>query len=164
MRGLFLLACVLSMSAAGAESQSGFWCWDADEILVFVEEDTVRIQHLSALYNCCPEPITYEVHAGDATIFVVEHTLSPCNCDCCANLEVLLTEVPAGPWNILFSWFDLERGEWVEEIRQVVVPDVGQGYEPVLAGQIYSGCLEATGVPEAAELGTTWGTVKSLFR
>jgi hypothetical protein len=75
-----------------------------------------------------------------------------------------LADVPAGPWNIVFRWDDMERGAWVEEVLQILVPDVGQRFAPSQAGKTYSGCLQATGLPESTDFGMTWGTVKTLFR
>jgi hypothetical protein len=147
MRGLVLFLIVLSATTAVAQAE--FWCWDADQILAEVEADTVRIRHLAALYNCCPDPVTYDVAVGDATIFVEEHTQSPCDCDCCMDLEVLLVDVPPGPWNILFRWFDLEIWEWTDEVLQIVVPDVGQALGPIVAELSRSDCLESVGAPLA---------------
>jgi hypothetical protein len=158
MRGLILAFCALSATATAAQSE--FWCWDADEILADVVADTVRIRHLAALYNCCPEPITYDVLVGDATIFVEEHTESICDCDCCSNLEVVLADVPPGPWNILFRWFDLETGEWTDEILEIVVPDVGQPLDPVVAGQSWSECIGALDAPATGGDSTGPGTVR----
>ena len=160
MRGLIVALYLLVASTAAAQSE--FWCWDADEIRAEVKGGSVRIQHVAALYNCCPEPITYEILVGAATILVEEHTLAPCDCDCCANLEVTLEDVPPGPWNILFRWFDLESLEWVEEILLIVVPDVGQALEPVVAGQSYSGCLEASHISDALSNPVGSWTIKAL--
>ena len=64
-RWLRLLLCLaLPLSAA---AQDEFWCWDADVVEVVAHGDMVRIYHLAALLNCCPEPITFDVHIGDAT-------------------------------------------------------------------------------------------------
>ncbi|MBU1949660.1 MAG: hypothetical protein KJ927_13190 [Candidatus Eisenbacteria bacterium] len=89
---LILALCVVSSVAAGAHDE--FWCWDADEILAEIDGGRVTIQHLSDLINCCPDPITYDVSVGDATIMVEEHSLSMCYCLCCFNLSVTLEEVP----------------------------------------------------------------------
>ena len=157
-----LLACVLLLSAPAAQAQ--FWCWDADEIEAEVDGDTVRLYHLSALLNCCPDPITYEILVGDATVLVVEHSESPCNCDCCYNLEVTLGEFPAGPWNILYRWFDIEIGDWAERSLQIEIPDLGQGYVPFVAGQTISGCLETAGLLEPVQRILTWGAIKTHYR
>lgn len=158
MRGFILALCLLWATTAVAQGE--FWCWDADEILAHVEGDTVRIQHLAALYNCCPEPITYDVQVGDATIFIQEFTQSPCDCDCCTKTELILAEVPAGPWNILFRWFDLEIYDWTEEVIQIEVPDVGQGYEPVIAAHTWGGCIETSHVPDLDDVG--FGAIRVL--
>ena len=149
MRTLILTFCCLLLSSTVAWGQ--FWCWDMDDIRASVDADTLRISHYTALYNTCPDPIEYEVHVGSATIFVIEHTEWLCDSHCCADLEVTLANVPAGPWNIHFEWFDFEIYDWTHEVLMVEVPDVGQGYEPVVIDQYYSGCLEANGAPETID-------------
>ena len=162
MRTFLVCLCVLFPVAATAQAE--FWCWDADEILAYVEGDTVRIQHLAALLNCCPEPISYEIEVGDATIFVEEHSLYVCDCNCCSNLEVTVEDVPPGQWNILYRWFDVESWEWTERVVEITVPDVGQPLQPAIVAQVYSGCLEGTNVPEERGPCASWGSVKTMFR
>ncbi|MBU1699735.1 MAG: hypothetical protein KJ970_19225 [Candidatus Eisenbacteria bacterium] len=163
---LILALCVVSSVAAGAHDE--FWCWDADEILAEIDGGRVTIQHLSDLINCCPDPITYDVSVGDATIMVEEHSLSMCYCLCCFNLSVTLEEVPPGPWNLLYRWFDIEADDWTERVLQIDVPDVGQGYEPVVALQNTEGCLESASAPgegqEPEPMSTRWGTIKAMYR
>lgn len=164
MRTFSLLVCFLTSLTVAAQGQP-FWCWDADEVTAEVEGSTVYLQHLAALLNCCPEPITYEIDVGDATIMVVERSESPCDCECCFNLGVTLEGVPAGAWNILYRWFDWEIFDWAERVLQIEVPDLGQGYVPVLADQQSFGCLETASAPvEPPTESATWGNVKARYR
>jgi hypothetical protein len=146
MRALILLiVCALLPSVAAAQD---FWCWNADEVRAYVDGDQVRLSHLAALLNCCPDPITYDVHVGDVTIFIEERSESPCDCDCCYNLEVALDDVPPGPWILRYRWFDTEIRDWTEQVLQIYVPDVGQPFDTYVAGQNSYGCLDAAPVPE----------------
>ena len=156
MRLLLIASCLLLPLAAHAQEQ---WCWNADLVYAEVHADSVRVVHLNALINCCPDPITFEFEVGDATILIEEHSLDVCDCYCCYHLDVTLGDVPPGPWNILYRWFDVEIWEWEERILQVVVPDVGQPLEPFLARQFSHGCLEEAEIPHP----TSWGTIKALY-
>jgi hypothetical protein len=162
MRALALIVCLALPLTAVAQDE--FWCWDADEIVAEVCGDTVHLFHHAALLNCCPDPITHEGVVGDATIFVVEHSQSPCDCDCCYNVHVTLDDVPAGPWNVLYRWFDIEIWDWTERVLQIVVPDLGQGYEPYVAREASSGCLDSSDVPESSEAAVSWGVIKTLYQ
>jgi hypothetical protein len=164
MRGPSLLLGILLLIGQVTPARAQFWCWEADEVIADTEDDIVRIQHLAALYNCCPDPVTYNIEVGDATILVEEYTLAPCNCDCCMDLEVVLVDVPAGPWNILFRWFDLESGQWTGVILEVIIPDVGQQSGPFLAETARTDCLEASSVPDLSDAPLTWGYVKAMYR
>jgi hypothetical protein len=159
MRVLALIVCLaLPLTAA---AQDPFWCWDADEILAEVCGDTVLLFHEGALLNCCPDPITHVIEVGDATILVEEHSLDPCDCECCYEVHTAIADVPPGPWNILYRWFDIEIWDWTERVIQIVVPDVGQGYEPYVARETNSGCLESSEAPPDV---ASWGVIKVLYR
>lgn len=162
MRTLVLLLCVLLPLTAGAQEE--FWCWDADQVLAFVDSSSVRVLHLAALLNCCPDPITYEVEIGDATIFVEENSMSPCDCDCCYNLEMTLEDVPPGEWNLLYRWFDIEIWDWTERVLEITVPDVGQSPGPILGDQRHSECLDVSEVPDPSARRISWGTMKARYQ
>lgn len=161
MRAVLFIACFLL--AGPALGQGEFWCWNADLIQARVNGHTVDLQHLAALYNCCPDPITYDITVGDATIMIEEHAVAPCDCNCCMDLELVLANVPPGPWVILFRWFDLEVEDWIEEYLEITVPDVGQGPGPVVTEQSGSGCLSLSGMLDTLALPRTWGAVKALY-
>ena len=116
---------LITLTATPA-AQHEFWCWDADVVQAEVAGDTVCIEHSANLINCCPDPITWTVEIGDASILVEEHSQSLCFCLCCYDLSLTLTDVPAGPWNLVYRWFDTEADAWTERILEIVVPDVGQ--------------------------------------
>jgi hypothetical protein len=160
MRTLLIAALLALPLVAVAE----YWCWDGDFFELELVDADLQITHFADLINCCPDPITFEVHVGDATIFVVEHWEDPCDCECCTDIKVTLLDVPAGPWIINYSWFDIEIWDWTFESFQVEVPDLGQGYVPEL-GEIWdSDCLDPTGLPGSPELPICWSSVKVLYR
>ena len=159
-----LLAGIVLVVVLPSVAQAQFWCWDADEVIAEVEGDVVRIQHLAALYNYCPDPITYDIEVGDATILIVENTQFPCDYECCYDLELTVSNMPPGPWNLLFQWFEVETWQWTERILEIIIPDVGQEPEPVLKESSRSDCLEPSAVPELPEALLTWGFVKTMYR
>ena len=162
MRTLILFVCVLLPLTAAAQDE--LWCWDSDEIVADVEGDKVHLRHLAALLNCCPDPITFDIEVGDATIMVVENSEQPCDSNCCYNLKVTIEDVPPGPWNILYRWFDIEIWEWTELVLQIEVPDLGQPLEPFVAERWNSGCMEVQGLREPSLTSLTWGEVKTSYR
>ena len=53
----------------------------------------------------------------------------------------------------------------LDALAQIEVPDLGQGYVPVLAGQQSFGCLETAGAPEDPPANRdTWGRIKAGYR
>lgn len=162
MRALALIVCLVVPVVAAAQEE--FWCWDADEITADVCGDTLHLSHYAALLNCCPDPITYIIEAGDATILVEEHSLSVCDCDCCYDVKVVVADVPPGPWQVLYRWFDIEIWDWTERVLEIEVPDVGQGLEPYAARVTDSDCLETSYAPGWAQAPVSWGVVKTHYR
>jgi hypothetical protein len=164
MRSLLVFVLALACSAAPAAAWEYLWCFEADEIRVEVDGATVTVFHDAALYNCCPEPILYDVEFGDATLLVVEHTLveAPCDCFCCFDLAVEIPDAPPGPWQVMFRWFDLESGDWVDWHGGIEVPDVGQSSGPGDETVLNSGCVDTSGVSPSERL--DWSTVKSCYR
>ncbi|MBU0741253.1 hypothetical protein KKG45_03905 [bacterium] len=168
MRSLLLWLFVLACFATTAAANEYLWCFNADEVRAEVDPATaeVTVSHAAALYNCCPDPITYDVQFGDETLFVVEHVAAdpPCDCNCCFDLGVKIHDVPPGLWWIGFSWRDEETGEWIEWHGEIVVPDMGQGYAGGEIEPESSGCLSATAVEEPASEQLTWSALKTCYR
>jgi hypothetical protein len=162
MRALVLFICVFLPVSASAQDE--FWCWDADEIVADVVGSTVHLHHLAALLNCCPDPITFDIEVGDATIMVVERSEDPCDCQCCYNLKVTIEDVPPGPWNVLYRWWDFEIWDWTERVIQIEVPDLGQSLEPYVADRWASGCMETAGLKEPLVAPMTWGEIRVIYR
>lgn len=162
MRVAVVLVCFLLPLNVAAQDE--FWCWDADEVEVTVDGDIVRILHHAALLNCCPDPITFDVHVGDASILVEQQSMYLCDCDCCWDLSMSLDDVPPGPWNLIYRWFDLEIWDWTELVFQIEVPDVDQPLSPYVSAQDREGCLETTSTPEFPVPECTWSVMKGLYR
>jgi len=169
MRSLFLITCLLTFLLPTVAAADHHWCVGEDEVYVEVDPISadVLVFHDSALYNCCPDPITYEVHFGDATLFIVEHVAAdpPCDCNCCMNLGVTIPDAQPGPWQVTFSWLDEETQVWTYWYGQITVPDVGQGYVPGDPVTTSSGCLDTTGMEEDPESqDSTWSAIKAIYR
>ncbi len=160
MRYLLITVCLTIPLSAAAQH----WCWDADLFEVEVIDADVQIYHYADLINCCPDPITFDVEVGDATIFVQENWEDLCDCYCCFDLKATLEDVPAGSWILRYTWFDYESYGWTVENFEIEVPDLGQGYVPSVGEILDSGCLDATSIPEGPEPPSSWSLLKVLYR
>lgn len=142
-------------------------CVDADELRLGVDPITgsVLLQHVAAMYNCCPEPILYDVEANGGTLTVVERVLeeTPCDCICCFDLEVVVADVPPGDWAVVFRWLDEESASWRELTGSVSVPATDRDVAPHAELAAPPACLTSTGVEPASPTGA-WGLVKTIYR
>ena len=83
---------VASLLAGPALGQGYLWCWDGDEVFVEVEGTSVTVHHLSAVYNCCLNPMEYTVFWEDGQL-VIEETeilVNACWCICCSRSRSVL--------------------------------------------------------------------------
>ncbi len=168
MRSILSVLFTLTLFVAPATADDYLWCNGTDEVRVEIDPATsdLHLFHDGAQYNCCPEPITYEVHFGDATLFIVEHVAAdpPCDCNCCFDLGVTIPDAQPGPWQVTFSWLDEETHVWIDWHGQITVPDVGQGFVHGAPVSANSGCLDTTGVPTEPEpRSTTWSDIKAIY-
>lgn len=174
MYAVRLMICVLPLLLCSwAVSAQDLWCYDADEVYAHVEGSTVTVYHDAALYNCCPDPFAYTVICEENTILVeeIEILTEPCYCVCCHNLWMMLEDVPAGDYLLLFSWYDYEAFEYRQQELELTVPDVGQGGLFAAGPVSIPSCIEASSVPgeggpDDAPDSTvaSWGTLKLLYR
>jgi hypothetical protein len=162
MRSFLPVMLLIATIVAPAVADEYLWCIDEDVVSAEVDPVTavITIFHDAALYNCCPDPISYDVQFGAMTFFVVEQVAAdpPCDCDCCYDLAARIIGASPGDWFITFSWLNLETGVWLQWHGGVVVPNVGQE----LSGEVEivnSGCLSSIDVAQS-----TWGALKSLYR
>ena len=170
--GSLLLGCIL---LAPANAQVGI-C--DDDVYAEIDGSTVRLYHDGSEYNCCPDHFDYDVDISAELILVTEHEvlLEPCDCICCFDLGVEIEDVPAGTYNLIFSWIDYGTYEWLEWPLQVTVPDIGQGGLLIVGAVLQSDCYwETTSVTEppgdpAAEPSLeprrfgSWTQIKTLYR
>lgn len=165
MRALLLLTTLLALATPAAAQWDGFWCRDADEITVGIHGQALMVTHAAALYNCCPDPLHYDLSLDGTTVVMTETTLeeSPCDCDCCFDLFAVITGVPETAVDLRFRWYDFESAGWVE--RTVPLP-VGFGGAvdgpPAVEAQARSECLTDTGI--AGEPTLDWSTLKRRYR
>jgi hypothetical protein len=113
------------------------WCWGQDYFRTSVETGVVTIIHESALYNCCPDSIVYAIAQDANQISVVETEVVsiPCACLCCYSLPVAVGPLPAGQYQIDFSWHD-ETGAR-HAYLDVTVPEWGgRGTAPHLRASV----------------------------
>jgi len=165
--GLALLACLLLAGAASAQ-----WMECDDTVYTEIDGNSLTVHHHGALYNCCPDPFSYAVVQEDNQILVTETEIlsNPCFCICCFDLSVTIEDLAPGTYDLVFTWYDYESSEWLEVVLNVVVPDMGQPWAPVVASTYLSDCYhEPTAVPDdpgnaAPPKLRTWGLIKALYR
>ncbi|MDO9171614.1 MAG: hypothetical protein Q7W29_07280 [bacterium] len=164
---LRLLTILLLILPAAIGRAGGPWCTDTDGLRLDVAPATgaVMLAHTGAMYNCCPEPILYDVAAAAGVLTVTERVLeeSPCDCICCFDLEALVADVPPGDWDVVFRWLDAESGSWRELTGSVTVPAPGRADVPHAEPAAPPECLVSTGVEPPAPMGA-WGLIKSIYR
>ncbi len=159
---VFLLILPATIGHAG-----GLWCTDTDGLRLDVVPATgaVWLTHTGAMYNCCPEPILYDVAAAAGVLTVTERVQeeTPCDCICCFDLEALVTDVPPGDWDVAFRWLDAESGSWRELTGSVTVPASSIPAAPHAGPASDPVCLNATGIDPSAAT-SSWGVIKSNYR
>jgi hypothetical protein len=71
----------------------------------YVEQDKhLRITHINAGFNCCPDSITATITQSGDTIFISEQEQSSaCDCNCLYDLEYEFLRVEAKTWVIRFN-------------------------------------------------------------
>ncbi|MDO9693705.1 MAG: hypothetical protein Q7W56_03180 [Candidatus Latescibacteria bacterium] len=162
-----ILPIALLLAASTTARAYPLWCEDADALEASVDPQTaaVLLTHAGAMYNCCPEPILYDVEASGGTLTVVERVVAetPCDCICCFDLDIVVTDVPPGDWAVVLRWLDEESGSWRELTGSVTVPAPARDVAPHAELAAPPACLTSTGVEPATPSGA-WGLVKAIYR
>lgn len=166
MRACLLLLALTALAApAAATPWDGFWCADADEIIVARHGDGLMVTHLAALYNCCPGPMVYDVAMDGTAVVLTETALeaTPCDCDCCFETITVLVDLPGAATELRFRWFDFESAGWAELTAPLPQPVPGDGDgPPAVDAQALSACLTDTGI--TAPPTVDWSTLKQSYR
>lgn len=151
-----------------AQAQEYLWCYEADAVAFSFnpESNLLTIDHQAAMYNCCPEPVSYLVEEAPGLITVTEIVgeEAPCDCICCFNYKAEVTGFSPGFWTVRFTWRNEEDFQWMTEEYQLVIPGQSDPVGPFLFNKELSNCLEASAVPEDPEPVSRWGAVKSWYR
>lgn len=160
------LSIVLLLASCALGRTIDLWCNDTDALRLAVDPDgTVLLTHAGAMYNCCPEPILYDVALDAGVMTVTERVLeeSPCDCICCFDLKAAVSAVPPGGWTVVLRWLDVESGGWAELVGTIEVPAAGADAVPQAVLSEDPVCISDSGVvpPEATG---TWGSVKARYR
>lgn len=101
MRVIFVIGLMLCVSAGAVYSSEP--CTDTIYAKVF--DDTVKVFHDGAFYNCCAV-IAFEFEIGDTSIDIMETETfpqGPCYCMCCFDLSLSISSVPPGAYWV-FVW------------------------------------------------------------
>jgi len=117
------------------------WPCGEDEFVFTVEGDSLHAVHLNATYNCCPEDIIVCLQMHGDTIRLIEEEIlpTPCDCDCCYNVESEVVNLAPGVYTLIYEWYDYETWEMRYYDAQIVVPDPDQ---PRVVDISSFGCLD----------------------
>jgi hypothetical protein len=98
--------------AAEADQDQYPWC-GGDEIEITVEDNTIRILHRNATYNCCPDDIrvTLSVQGNELRLTEEEVLTTPCDCLCCYDVASAVADLLPGTYLVQYCWHDYETGE-----------------------------------------------------
>ena len=65
---------------------------------------TLRMLHVNAGFNCCPEEFGMDVRLEGEVITVTESEVGPnCRCNCLYDLDILIEHVPAASYRVVFE-------------------------------------------------------------
>jgi len=150
-----------------AQAQEDLWCFLVDDFsLEFDLENNLTLNHLAAMHNCCPDPVTWEMEQSPGLIAITEviGEEEPCDCICCFDLSVQVTGLSPGLWTVQYHWFDFEGLAWLNREFQVIVPaSSAEDVAELINGNI-SDCRELSFVPDPQYPIRSWGAVKSWYR
>ena len=86
-RATVLLALLSALLPVAGYAQEYLWCFDEDLITFQLQPDPIHliIDHHAAMYNCCPEPVSWDVTMESGVIDITENVgvETPCDCICC---------------------------------------------------------------------------------
>ena len=163
-------ACCLLVFLAGASpaiAQEYLWCYNEDSVSFALDPaiPQLTIEHRAAMYNCCPEPVSYQVELGEGILTVTEIVGAdpPCDCICCFNLKAEVTGLPSGLWTVRFTWLNEEDWQWLTEETQLVVPGPTEMAPAVQVDHEISDCLDVSAVPDQPA-DPSWDAVKAWYR
>ncbi len=152
-----LLLAVLPVSEAGAQT--------CDEIVTIeVTPGTISMQHDQALFNCCAWLDIEAVQSPGLVEFFEREMFNegPCYCLCCFDASAIQSGIEPGEYTVRV-WKALNNldGTWTMVLAyegEVVVT----GYSTPQFHSAYVPCAQST--VEGPDLGTSWGTIKALYR
>lgn len=162
MRAIVPVLVLLLAGGAAADH----WCLDADVITAEPREGGIQVKHLAAFYNCCPDPIVYDLTVEGDVLILTETALeeTPCDCLCCFDLRIFVAGVAPGDWTLRFRWYDLEAFEWTSRDVAVTVPPAAADGEPAIGETTNSGCLAQVGIGGPESSYGSWGGLKARYR
>jgi len=101
-----------------------WWPCGEDEIVLTVEGDSLHVLHRNATYNCCPDDIVISLLVeGTLLMFTEEEILTtPCDCDCCYDVEATVVDLAPGEYTVEFCWQDYETGGERCYVENIVIP------------------------------------------
>lgn len=150
MRTILLAILMLGGFLIGTGAARDYpWCSRLDDVFARVEGGDLVLHHLLATYNCCPDSFTFTLETEGDSLFVTEYEVltTPCDCLCCFNLAVTVTDLPAGDWNVVYRWLDDEPYGWRDWHLTVNLDGALKDGPGRIAATGFTGCLEESEVP-----------------
>lgn len=128
-------------------------------------DGTVHIYHLNAYHNCC-SLISNEVSVVGYNIYV--HDTEPyhgsCWCICYFDVEAVVSDLPAGSYNIEYTYDSDEspsNEDWVVEYLGIVVPEWGT---PPADPSFVSSTSDCHELEPVSVDSVRWDHIKSIYR
>ena len=75
-------------------------------IELFLQDGTLYLTHKNALFNCCPEKISFNTIKEDSTICIKETESfagGACSCYCCYDVEVQIPNIKTEEYKIIIE-------------------------------------------------------------
>ncbi len=172
VRIVIALLLFLIFASCPARSTEYLWCHDADQVLFDFEPATgvLAVSHRATMYNCCPDPVWWDVVQEEGVITITENVgvEMPCDCICCFDFGVEVGAVPAGEWTVVFAWLNEEDHLWHQESTQLSVAGAEVDSSDVrtleVVGRTQSPCLSTAAVPDPPVDAPSWCGVKACYR
>jgi hypothetical protein len=96
-------------------------CPDDDLIAFTPGPGMLHVLHENATYNCCPDDLVIAASVAGHVITLTETEVltTPCDCDCCYDVEALVANLAPGTYAVEFSWLDY--GTWTIRVYKETV-------------------------------------------
>jgi hypothetical protein len=168
LRTLILALLFLLLGVLPAQSNDYLWCFDADEIVLEVDPQSglLTATQRAAMYNCCPEPVDWDIDHDPGVLTIIETVgvEAPCDCICCFDFKVEVEGLSPGVWFVNYYWLNEEDLLWHLHTEEVTIPGDWEPASPEVAAWDKSDCLSVAAVPDQDPDVAEWSALKAWYR